>query len=81
MGFVVLIGHGQRSLPIMRGAHWGIDKYRLFSYLSGFAENWLEGVYMCQVTPVKSFLYQTTQSKVKPKIQVLRICLSLNEAR
>ena len=28
--------------------NWGIDNYRLFIYLSDFAENWLEGVYMCQ---------------------------------
>jgi len=25
-----------------------IDNYRLFKYLSDFAENWLKGVYMCQ---------------------------------
>jgi len=30
------------------GAHCGIDNYRLFYYLSAFAENWLRGVYMCQ---------------------------------
>jgi len=26
----------------------GIDNYRMFNYLSYFAENWLKGVYMCQ---------------------------------
>jgi len=30
------------------GPHWGIDSYRLFNYLSDFAENWLKAVYMCQ---------------------------------
>jgi len=29
-------------------ARWGIDSYRLFNYLSDFAENWLNGVYMYQ---------------------------------
>jgi len=43
MGFAVEIGH----LLIM-GAHWSIDNYRPLNYLSGFAENWLKGVCMCQ---------------------------------
>jgi len=30
------------------GPHWGIDNYKLFNYLSDFAEIWLEGVYVCQ---------------------------------
>jgi len=30
------------------GPHWVIDNYRLFNYLSDFAENWLKGVYMYQ---------------------------------
>jgi len=30
------------------GPHWGIENYRLFNYLSYFAENWLKGVYLCQ---------------------------------
>jgi len=29
------------------GPHWGIDNYRLFDYLSVFAETWLKGIYMC----------------------------------
>ena len=28
--------------------HWSIDNYRLFNYLSDFAENWLDGVFLCQ---------------------------------
>jgi len=36
------------AVPIMRGVHWGFYNYRLFGYLSDFAENWLKGVYMCQ---------------------------------
>lgn len=26
------------------GAHWDIDNYRRFNYLSNFAEKWLKGV-------------------------------------
>ena len=47
-GFVVLIGHVPKSLPIM-GPHWCIDNYRPFNYLSEFAENWLKCVFICQV--------------------------------
>jgi len=28
--------------------HWDIDDYRLFNYISDFAETWLKGLYMCQ---------------------------------
>jgi len=34
-----VIGHEQLSLLIMGGAHWGIDNYRPFNYLSDFDEN------------------------------------------
>ena len=40
------IGHVQLSLLIVGGGQWGIDNYRLFNYLSDFAENWLKGVYI-----------------------------------
>ena len=43
-----MTGYEQLSLLIMGGPHWGIDNYRQFNYLSGFAENWLKCVYMCQ---------------------------------
>jgi len=42
-GLWFMIGHVQWSL-LITGGHWGIDNYRLFDYLSDFAENWLEGV-------------------------------------
>jgi len=48
LGLWFMIGHMQLSLPVRGGAHWGIDNYRLFNYLSDFAKNWLKGVYMCQ---------------------------------
>jgi len=61
----------------MGGPHWGIDNYRLFNYLSYFAENWLKGVYMCQddtreiiSQPDHSFKSYEQKSK----------CLSLDEA-
>jgi len=28
--------------------HCGIDNYRPFNYISDFAENWLNNVYLCQ---------------------------------
>jgi len=48
MGFVGVIGYEWLSLLIMEGPQPGIHSYRLFNYLSEFAENWLKGVYMCQ---------------------------------
>ena len=44
---LLIIGHLQLSLLIM-GVHWGIDTYRPFYYRADFAEDRLEGVYMCQ---------------------------------
>ena len=37
------------------GPHWCIDNYRLFNYLSDFAENRLKGVCMCQDDTCDSF--------------------------
>jgi len=48
LGLWFMIGHVRLTLLIMGGPHWGIDKYRLFNYLSDFAGNWVKGVYMCQ---------------------------------
>ena len=46
-GFTLVSGLVQLSLLII-GANWGIESYRLFNYLSDFAENRLEGIHMCR---------------------------------
>jgi len=67
MGFVVHDRSCAVEFTHYLGSHWGIVNYRLFNYLSDFAENWLKGVYMCRMTPTKSFLTQTTHSMVMIK--------------
>ena len=64
-GLWFMIGFVQLSLLIMGDPHWGIDIYRLFSYLS----DWLGWkVSTCvRMAPVKSFLNQTTLSIVMAK--------------
>ena len=47
-GLSFVIGHVYVEFTNYGGPHWGIDNYRLFNYLSDFAEHWLKGVYMCQ---------------------------------
>ena len=75
-----MIGHVQLSSLIMGGGHWGIDNYRLFYYFSAFAKKILTErclhvymyTYTCiRMTPVQSFLNQTTHSKFMIKNQTL----------
>ena len=60
------------------GLHWDIDNYRQLKDLSDFAGNWLEGVYMgqdyaCEIISLSDHPFKSS------KIQMLHICLSLDE--
>ena len=64
------------------GVHWGINNYRLFNYLSDFAENRLKGVYMyqddtCEIIALSNYSFNNYDQKPNCTI---RIWLSLDEA-